>query len=71
MRDVIPKGAKDQLYGITKLDEAWKILTKRFGDKNLIRKKLKNQLKNIQCDGKNDAEKVINLKISEENNGQA
>ena len=67
LRDVIPKDAKDQLYGITKLDEAWSILTKRFGDKNLISKKLKNQLKNIQCDGKNDPEKVINLKIKVRN----
>ena len=67
LRDNIPKDAKDQLYGLTKLDEAWKILTKRFGDKNLISKKLKNQLKNIHCDGNNDAEKVINLKIKVRN----
>ena len=39
LRDNIPKDAKDQLYGVVKLDEAWNILTKRFGDKQLISKK--------------------------------
>ena len=53
----------DQLYGVTKLDEAWSILTKRFGNKMVISQKLKAQLKNVQCTGNSDPEKVINLKI--------
>ena len=67
LRDVIPKDAKDQLYGVTKLDEAWSILGKRYGNKMLISKKLKNQLKGIQSEGKSDPEKVINLKIKVRN----
>ena len=67
LRDAIPKEAKDQLYGLNKLDEAWKILTKRFGDKLLISKKLKDQLKAIQCEGKSDPEKVMNLKVKVRN----
>ena len=63
LRDALPKDAKDQLYGVTKLDEAWKILSKRFGDKDLISKKLKDQLKNVKCEGKTDADKVISLQI--------
>ena len=63
LRDGIPKDARDQLYGVVKLSEAWVILDKRFGDKNLIAKKLKTQLKGIQCIGKSDPEKIINLKI--------
>ena len=67
LRDSLPKDAKDQLYGVTALTEAWTILTKRYGDKNLISKKLKHQLKSIQADGKNDSERVINLKIKVRN----
>ena len=67
LRDAIPKDAKDQLYGVTLLEEAWNILSKRYGDKLLISKKLKNQLKNVQCDGKSDPDKVINLKIKVRN----
>ena len=67
LRDNIPKDAKEQLYGVTKLDEAWTILTQRYGDPLLIGRKLKAQLKNIQPSGKNDPEKVINLKIKVRN----
>ena len=67
LRDAVTREAKDQLYGVTKLEEAWSILSKRFGDKMLISKKLKTQLKNIQSEGKSDPEKVINLKIKVRN----
>ena len=67
LRDNIPKDAKEQLYGVTKLDEAWNILTQRYGDPLLIGRKLKAQLKNIQPSGKNDPEKVVNLKIKVRN----
>ena len=67
LRDVLPRDAKDQLYGVTKLEEAWSILTKRYGDKMLLSKKLKNQLKGIQSEGRSDPEKVINLKIKVRN----
>ena len=60
LRDNIPKDAKDQIYGITKLDEAWQILSRRFGDKMLLGKKLKDQLKNVQVTGKSDPERLIN-----------
>ena len=67
LRDALPKEAKDQLYGVVTLTEAWKILTQRYGDKLLISKKLKGQLKSIQCVGKSDPEKIINLKIKVRN----
>ena len=54
LRDGVPKQAKDMLFGITTLDEAWKILGQRYGNKDLISKKLKEQLKNVTCEGKND-----------------
>ena len=67
LRDAVPREAKDQLYGVVKLEKAWNILTKRYGDKLLISKKLKSQLKGIQCNGKSDPEKIINLKIKVRN----
>ena len=67
LRDNVPKEAKDQLYGVVSLKVAWEILTKRYGDKLLISKKLKSQLKSIQCVGKNDPEKIINLKVKVRN----
>ena len=67
LRDNIPKDAKDQLYRAVKLDEAWNILTKMFGDKQLISKKLKSQLKNIHYVGKSYPEKIINLQIKVRN----
>ena len=67
LRDSLPRDAKDQLYGVLTLTEAWQILDKRFGDKQLIAKKLKSQLKSIQCVGKSDPEKIINLKIKVRN----
>ena len=45
LRDAVPMEARDQLYGVVKLDVAWAILSKRYGDKLLISKKLKSQLK--------------------------
>ena len=49
LKDALPKDAKDQLYGVLTLADAWKILTQRYGDKILISKKLKSQLKSVQC----------------------
>ena len=42
LREAVPKEARDQLYGVVKLSEAWAILSKRYGDKFLISKKLKS-----------------------------
>ena len=63
LRDAIPKSAKDQLYGCKTLLEAWSIFDKRYGNPELIAKKLKDQLKNITVEGKSDPEKVINLQV--------
>ena len=63
LRDAVPKQAKDMLFGVTCLDEAWKILSHRFGNKDLISKKLKEQLKSVTCEGKNDLERLMDLKI--------
>ena len=67
LKDNLPKDAKEQLFGVKTLEEAWSILTKRFGDPMLISRKLKAQLKNIQSIGKNDPERVINIKIKVRN----
>ena len=67
LRDNIPKEAREQLFGVTSLSEAWKILTTRYGDPMIISRKLKLQLKNIETSGKNDPEKVINLKVKVRN----
>ena len=67
LRDNIPRDAKEQLYGVKSLDEAWKILSSRYGDPMLIGRKLKAQLKGVQPAGKNDPEKVISLKIKVRN----
>ena len=67
LKDAVPKDAKDQLYGVEKLDEAWEILTKRYGNKLIIGKKLKSQLKAIQMSGKSDPERIVNLKIKVRN----
>jgi len=36
LRDSLLKQGKDMLYGVTTLEEAWKILGHRFGKKDLI-----------------------------------
>ena len=63
LKDAVPKTAKDQLYGCNEIKEAWSILDKRFGNNELLAKKLKDKLKNISVDGANEPEKVINLQI--------
>ena len=63
LKENIPAEAKDQLYAVTSKVKAWEILDKRYGDPNLIAKKLKTQLKSVQQEGKSDPEKVISLTI--------
>ena len=67
LRDAVPKQAKDMLYGVNQLCEAWKILDHRYGNKDLISRKLKDQLKNIVCEGSNEPEKLMDLKIKVKN----
>ena len=61
------KRAKDQLYGVCTLILSWIMLSKKFGDKHLISKKIKSQLKSFQTKGEGDSERVINLRIKERN----
>ena len=63
LRDALPKEAKDMLTGVNKIAKAWDILTKRFGDKDLIATKLKNELKGLSISSKTDHEKIITLVI--------
>ena len=67
LREAVPRQAKDMLYGVTSLTEAWKILTHRYGNPDLISKKLKDQLKNVVCEGFNDPEKLMDLRIKVKN----
>eukprot|EP00092_Neocalanus_flemingeri_P069439 GFUD01085096.1.p1 GENE.GFUD01085096.1~~GFUD01085096.1.p1 ORF type:complete len:409 (+),score=105.81 GFUD01085096.1:686-1912(+) len=63
LRDAIPPDAKDQLYGVNDMVNAWLILDKRYGDKKIIAMKLKTQLKTIQAEGKTDPARVLSLAI--------
>ena len=67
LREAVPRQAKDMLYGVTSLTEAQKILTHRYGNPDLISKKLKDQLKNVVCEGSNDPEKLMDLRIKVKN----
>ena len=63
LRDAVPKSAKEQLFACKTLAEAWLILDKRYGNQELIAKKLKDQLKELNIDGRSDPERVINLHV--------
>ena len=63
LKECVPAEAKDQLYAIEEMAKAWDILDKRYGDANLIAKKLKIQLKTIQSEGKSDPENLISLNV--------
>ena len=63
LREAIPIEARDMLTGITNLSTAWDILKKRFGDEDLIAIKLKNELKSLIINAKQDHEKIISLAI--------
>ena len=63
LRDSVPKDAMDMLTGVTKITKAWELLTKRFGDRDLIATKLKNELKSLSISVKHDHEKIIALVI--------
>ena len=63
MKENIPPEAKDLLYGVIVKAKAWEILEKRFGDPNLIAKKLKTQLKCIRQEEKSNPKMGISLAI--------
>ena len=63
LRDAMPRQAKEMLVGIHRKAKAWEILNKRYGDKDLIATKLKNELKNLNFKEKTDHEKVIAITI--------
>ena len=51
------------LIGEKSLENAWKILTKMYGNKTMMANKLKTKLKNIKVSGKEDHDVIINLAI--------
>ena len=63
LRDALPKDAREMLEGVHKREKAWDILTKRFGDKDLIATTLKNQLKSLCIKERTDHEKMITLAV--------
>ena len=63
LRDNIPDAAKKMLTGEKSLENAWKILTKLYGNKTMLANKLKAKLKNIKISGREDYDIVINLAI--------
>ena len=63
LRDALPQDAREMLTGINTTVKAWDVLKKRFGDKDLISTKLKNELKGLSLSAKTDHEKIINLVI--------
>ena len=63
LRDNIPETAKKMLVGEKTLLNAWKILTKMYGNKTMLANKLKAKLKGISGSGKQDHDVVISLAI--------
>ena len=63
LREALPLNARDMLTGIVTVSNAWEILKKRFGDEDLIAIKLKNELKSLIINCKQDHERVISLVI--------
>ena len=63
LRDNVPESARKMLIGEKSLANAWKILTKMFGNKTMLANKLKGKLKTIKTFGKEDHDVVINLAI--------
>ena len=61
LRDNTPTQTSKAFYGTTTICEAWRILHKFYGDRDLIANKLKRQLKNIKPKGKNEDDIVIDL----------
>ena len=62
LKDKIPKNATDKMFGITTLEDAWKILDNNYGNRELTVSLLKNKLKNIKPSAKEDHNRVIELK---------
>ena len=67
LRDNVPLQATKALYGESSMEKAWKILENLYGDKDLIINKLKNQLKSIKSQNKQDHDIVIDL-VTDVNN---
>ena len=63
LRDQIPESARKMLIGEKSLVNAWKILTKLYGNKTLLANKLKSKLKSVSSSGKEDHDVIINLCI--------
>ena len=63
LREAIPKEAEEMLIGVTKLNKAWEILKKRYGNEDLIAVKLKNDLKSLNIPAGLDHERIIALSI--------
>ena len=64
MKDSIPENAKNALYDVESVNEAWKILDKRYGNKKLICQKLRSKLKRLKP--VNTEPKEILIEINEE-----
>ena len=64
MKDNIPENAKNALYDVESVNEAWKILDKRYGNKKLICQKLRSKLKRLKP--VNTEPKEILIEIYEE-----
>ena len=63
LRDNIPDAAQKMLIGEKSLANAWKILTKMYGNKTMLANKLKGKLKTIKSQGREEHDVVINLAI--------
>ena len=63
LRDNVPESARKMLIGEKSLANAWKILTKMYGNKTMLANKLKGKLKNVKGIGKADHDIIISLCI--------
>ena len=63
LKEALPENVKEMLTGVHKMSKAWEILNKRFGDKELIATKLKNELKGLDFSEEVDHDRVIAIAI--------
>ena len=59
LQDALPDKENVMLTCINKISKAWDVLKKRFGDKDLISTKLKDELKSLSFIAKTDHKKIL------------
>ena len=61
LRDSIPVVAKGKIVDVDCLTDAWKLLDLEYGDVQMIRAKLKDQVRSIKLKTTGDSAKLVEL----------